>query len=301
MQRPAFAARVEALYQRANQATGGWLAVLRQTLDNFAAARGSQAAAGIAYYTLFSLFPLLLLLMTAASRFVGAEQAQAILLTVLDQVLPQLSNVQDLVLDTIIDVFRARSEVRLIGVLALLWSASAALTSLNFNIDLAWAQERRPSPLKARLIGLFIIIVLYVLLLLSLLATALFGALAARPTPLLDLLGLDLSLLRSWIPQGVSVGLTFLALLGLYRWAPSVRVPRKAAFWAALLAVLALQIVNAGFTWYMGSGLANYELVYGPLTTIIVLLFWFYFTMLIILLGAHASASLARRPCRTNT
>ena len=299
MQKPTLATRLETLYQRANQASGGWLAVARQTMDNFAAARGSQAAAGIAYYTLFSLFPLLLLLMAAASRLVGVERAQAIILTILDQVLPQLHSVQQLVSDTIIGVFGARSEARLISVLALLWSASAAMTSLTFNIDLAWTQERRPNPLKARLIGLFIIIVLYVLLLLSLFATALFGALAARPTPLLDLVGLDLQLLSSWVPQGVSIALTFLALLGLYRWVPSAAAPWRAAFWAALLATLALQIVNAGFTWYVSSGLASYELVYGSLAAIIVLLFWFYLTMLIILLGAHASASLARRFARS--
>ncbi|MCB0242252.1 MAG: YihY/virulence factor BrkB family protein, partial [Anaerolineae bacterium] len=62
-----------------------------------------------------------------------------------------------------------------------------------------------------------------------------------------------------------------------------------------LLAALASQIVNAGYSWYLSSGFSRYELLYGPLTTIIVLMFWFYLTVLIILVGAHLSAALAGR------
>ena len=55
------------------------------------------------------------------------------------------------------------------------------------------------------------------------------------------------------------------------------------------------QILNLGFTWYLSSGLARYRSLYGPLTTIIVLLFWFYLTILIILIGAHFGAAIPRR------
>ena len=63
----------------------------------------------------------------------------------------------------------------------------------------------------------------------------------------------------------------------------------------ALLAALVSQVVNAGYSWYLGSGFSRYELLYGPLTTIIVMMFWFYLTVLIILVGAHLGAAIARR------
>jgi membrane protein len=66
-----------------------------------------------------------------------------------------------------------------------------------------------------------------------------------------------------------------------------------AAAAAALVGTVAWQIANAGFAWYLSSGFARYPLVYGSLTTVIVLMFWLYLTMIIVLIGAHLSASIA--------
>ena len=90
----------------------------------------------------------------------------------------------------------------------------------------------------------------------------------------------------------MSIVVTVVAYTGLYRWIPNRHVPWRAAIGPALLAGLASQVVNAGYSWYLGSGFSRYELLYGPLTTIIVLMFWFYLTVLIILVGAHPGASI---------
>ena len=59
---PGIAERLEAAFGRADDASHGWLGVLRRTVDKFARARGPQAAAALSYYGLFSLFPLAVLL-----------------------------------------------------------------------------------------------------------------------------------------------------------------------------------------------------------------------------------------------
>ncbi|MCB0236209.1 MAG: ribonuclease, partial [Anaerolineae bacterium] len=59
--------RLEALFNRADGATGGWLGTLRSAWDNFTRARGTQASAAVAYYAMFSLFPMLMVMVVLLS------------------------------------------------------------------------------------------------------------------------------------------------------------------------------------------------------------------------------------------
>jgi membrane protein len=70
-----FLDKIKAVYQRANDLSGGSLDILRETFQRFNDARASEAAAGMAYYALFSLFPLLLALVAAGSFFLESERA----------------------------------------------------------------------------------------------------------------------------------------------------------------------------------------------------------------------------------
>jgi membrane protein len=292
---PNFAGPLEALYNRANKLTAGWLAVARQAVEGYASAHGSQASASMAYYTLFSMFPLLLALTITMSLFVDVESAQAVLLSVLDELLPNSTVLDQFIVDIVNSVAANRTEIGILSVLALFWSASSAFTTLTYNIDLAWSRERLPNPVKARLIGLLMIGVIYVFLLLALIAIPLLGALAARPTPILTAVGVDISWLWSWAPRVIAVTVTLLALLAIYHWVPRRRVSWRAALGAAVPTTLALQVLNAGFGWYLSSRMARYELIYGSLTSIIVLMLWVYFSVTIIFMGAHLCASISQR------
>ena len=64
----------QAAYKRANKLSGGVLGIIRDAIDSFTQAKGSEAAASMAYYTLFSLFPLLLALVAAGSFLLDRQQ-----------------------------------------------------------------------------------------------------------------------------------------------------------------------------------------------------------------------------------
>jgi membrane protein len=65
-----------------------------------------------------------------------------------------------------------------------------------------------------------------------------------------------------------------------------------AAFWGALVAAVAWELVTDAFTWVLSSGLIHYELVYGSLGAIIALLFWIYLISWILLYGAYLTAAI---------
>jgi membrane protein len=88
---------------------------------------------------------------------------------------------------------------------------------------------------------------------------------------------------------------TFFALWGLYRWVPNTEVKWSEALWGASVATLAWEIATNGFTWYLSSGIVQYELLYGSLGAIVALMLWIYIISLITLFGAHLSAAIARQ------
>ena len=139
------------------------------------------------------------------------------------------------------------------------------------------------------------VVIVYVGLLLLLLASAALGVLSMLPVVLVRWLGFSGQLVEEWSARSIPWIVSAVVFFGLYKWVPRVHVPWRNALWGALFAAASSQILNLGFTWYLGSGLAHYELLYGPLTAIIVLLFWFYLTIVVILLGAHFGAALAWR------
>ena len=84
--------------------------------------------------------------------------------------------------------------------------------------------------------------------------------------------------------------MTFVLFVALSRWVPEPDVKWKAAIWTGGIVTLFWQIVSNGIRWYLRSRLANYEFEYGSLSAIVILLFWIYFSSLIIFFGAHLCA-----------
>ena len=274
-----------------NDSCGGYPGVLVRTFQRFGDARAHQAAASMAYYAIFSLFPLLLLLIATGRAVLESHAVQQQLMKLASVVLPIG---QELIGTAIQRTIEVRGSVTIVGSITLLWSATGFFSVMAYNINRAWPGTPHHDFLRNRLLALGIVILLAVLLILSLGSTALFafvphlGVIAGEVlSPLITVLWRVLSNLAPWM-------LKFATLLGLYLWLPATRVKWSAALWGAVVATLAWHLVTNAFTWYLSSGLARYELVYGSLAAVVALMFWTYLSSWIILFGAHLSATIAQ-------
>ncbi|MEW5957508.1 MAG: YihY/virulence factor BrkB family protein [Chloroflexota bacterium] len=267
----------------------GVIGILISTLRSFSHARGAEAAASIAYYALFSLFPLLIFLVVLGSLVLESEQVQRQVLNFVAEVFPAS---QDLVARNIQQVLRLRGAVGLIGIVGLLWSATAVFSALVRNINRAWHTAPPRNFLIGRLMALTMVGGLAVLLLLSFLATTAIRLLSHFEFLLWG--GVPITQTSTWaiLSRLIPWLLTFLIFQGLYRWVPNTEVKWSEAFWGALFATTAWEFTKAAFRWYISSGLASQQLVYGSLGAVIALLVWIYLSSLITLLGAHLSAAI---------
>jgi membrane protein len=286
-----FAGKLKQLYGRANRLTGGVLGVVRTAVQHFGEVRAVEAAASIAFFAVFSLFPLLLALIAAGSFVLEIEQVQRRVLDVTAEFLPVA---EQLIERNIQGILEKRGAVGVVALLGLVWSATGVLTVLARNINLAWPEAEPRSFVEDRLMALGMVTGLALLLVFSLVSSTVFNVLARFRMPIGGGLSVDEIPLWTTLLTAVPRLLVFLALLGLYRWVPNTRVRWTDAFWGALVATPAGEIVTNGFSWYLSTGLVRFELVYGSLGTVVVLMLWIYIGALTVLFGAHLSAAVAR-------
>lgn len=286
---------LDKLYERLNQLTGGTLGIFRRAFQSFGEADSSQAAASIAYYTVFSLFPLLLGLVAAGSFFLRSERAFQQVVDLVSRAIPVS---QQLIRQNVRQVLEMRGSVGLIALVGLFWSASGAFGTLARNINGAWAGAEERGFVRQKLVAFAMIAAIAVLLILSVASTAALSLLPRIVIPLGEGVAVRDTTLWRWVGSLVPLLLNLSMFMALYMWVPNTDVPRSAALWAGLIAAVAWETAKRGFAWYLNSGLVQYELVYGSLGTVVALMFWIYLSSWIALFCAHLSAAIARDGAR---
>ncbi len=277
---------IKDFYENINQLSGNRFSILQTALRTFTEKQAAQASAGLAYYTFFSIFPLMLAFVAGGSYFLDSHQVFSTVTQFIQQALPISRQVIN---ENLEEILEERGTAGIISLLILLWSASGMFTNLAYNINLAWPLATRRNFLQNRLVGLWMIVGLIGLIVFSLILSWMTARLPfmriddASPSDLLLLR--IISALGSWL-------MIFLVFLTLYHWIPTLRVRWSATVWGALIASLAWKAVTAGFSWYLGSSFGQYQLVYGSLGAIVAFLFLIYIISLITLFGAHLSAAI---------
>lgn len=279
-------------YQVANRMSRGSLDVVRISIKNFGLARGAEAAASLAYYALFSLFPLLLVLISVVGFILKSGDAYKVTVEFISQILP---NSRVLIELNVQEILNRRGAIGLIGLVGAVWSASGFFTTLVRNINRAWIGIKPRDIFRTRLLGLAMIGMLILLLILSLASTALIDIIKLIDSPLIAGINLEQSPLWPYFRWGLPSILTFLMFMAAYRWIPNTEVRWRASLGGALWTSIAWELAKRLFGMYLSSGLANYEILYGSLGTVLALMFWIYVSCVIILLGAHLTASIDRR------
>jgi membrane protein len=273
------------LIERLNKSTGRSIDILKRTADRISEERAAEAAASMAYYGFFSLFPLLLVAVVVVSTVLENTLSQEQVLEVLLQAFPFSG---DLIEENIEQVLRARGSVGLIGLVGLVWSAMGAFTVLMRNINRAWPNTKLRNFFRMRLTAFAMLAAM----LAGLISLFVFNTVSRFLPRDINEVAEKASSSQSFTEIMIGL-LLFGSLLVLYWWLPSTKVRWREAAGGALIGAIGISIVTTGFTWFLESGLSNYNLVYGSLGAIVALLFWIYLLSLIIFAGAHLSAAIA--------
>ncbi len=244
-------------------------------------------SAALAYFAIFSIFPLTLLVFSAIGFFMDDPGRQQIFFDTLTELLPDMTSIViDVATDTMENIVASRNISGLIAIIGLLWSASGFFRALEFSVNVIFGTGT-PRPIwTSRGVGLIMALLVIPVLLVAVILITLSGFLVALP-------GIPPEL-RPFLSAGINyiVGLILFVIIFflIYRFIPRTWTPIRPALAGAAPASVAMMILTYGFNWYLQSGFASFNVLYGSIGAVIALIFYLYLVNYVVLLGAELSA-----------
>jgi membrane protein len=256
-----------------------WKATAKRVMKEFKQDRVTLVAASLAFYFFLAIFPALIAAVGMIDLLGLGPQLMA---SVNDSIGTTIPGGAGEILTTAIESAQNASKgtsvaAAVIGIAIALWSATAGMNALQQGLDVAYDVPNERKFFKARAIALLLVIVT--------------GVLGAIPSPFFAAKGVIWSVL-GWIVT-VLVVITLFAVyyyLGPNREKPNWKWVSPGGLIGAFLFLLA----SGAFSVYVGN-FAKYGETYGPLASVVVLLFWLYLTGLAIMLGGETNAELERQ------
>ncbi|UCG83101.1 MAG: YihY/virulence factor BrkB family protein [Dehalococcoidia bacterium] len=259
---------------------------IKGAVNEFLADNCPHLAAGISYYLLLSLFPLVL---AAISIFGFIVRKPGYEDKVVDAVTSFIPVSTDFVKGAILAVSSTWGAAGIIATIGLLWAGMAVFNAVRKSLNTAWG-VRQPRPfLHERLMEFLMMIGFGALLLISVGLTGAFRIIREASLPVFGERLMEGSLLWHSTIIAISVFITFLAFLFLYKLIPNTRVYWRHAAIGALAAAILFEIAKNIFVWSMAN-FATYTIVYSYVGTIVALMTWAYVSAVILLFCAKLTS-----------
>lgn len=263
-----------------NRQTRGWFLILFESLGDVLSFQSSLYAAATAYFTLLSVFPLILLTVAIASFWFDPYLDIAPILERLEFVIPAVDELLGANLNQII---KARGAISRLSALLLIWSASSIFYMLTRAMDNIWEEVMVRPGWRHRAWAIVITLAISVLLLIGSIAWTFIVPVINRLLP--D----RIIQVSPYLTLLASALLSVLLFLLLYRMLPHATLSWRDVYIGAILAGLLWELAKHIFIFFVSNYLTSSNLIYGSLTTIIAFLTWSYVSMLIFLFGGHVN------------
>jgi membrane protein len=250
-------------------------------IDDNALSRG----AAIAFYAVTAIAPVLFIASTIAGVFLGADAASGAVRYQLTRMMSPAS--ADMVQFAIIHVRGTHHTLAgsLIGLLALIFTASGVFTEIQDALNVIWSAPRTESYfyqlVRGRILSLVLVIVLGILLMVSMIFAGGVGILSHALDRYTSLSYFVIDLIN----LGLSFAMLSLLFAALYKILPNIRLAWRDVIVGAIVTALLFEGGQVLIAIYLSRII--YANVYGAAAGIIVLLVWVYYTAQIFLLGAE--------------
>jgi membrane protein len=267
--------------------------VFKTAAQDFSADSCPRLGASLAYYTIFSLSPLLIIVIAIASFFFGTEAARG-------QLFSQISGLVGPKGAEFIQSMLSASANQKHGVLAtiiatvtLVLGASGVFMELQAALNTIWDVKQQPgagiwSFVRHRLLSFAMVLTIGFLLLVSLVLTAAIAAIG--------------KVVGSWMPslEAISQVLNFVASFGIitvlfafiFKFMPDVKIPWRTVWIGGAFTSLLFAIGKFALGMYLGKSAATSA--FGAAGSLVVLLLWVYYSAQIMFFGAELTQSWAK-------
>lgn len=270
-----------------------WGYVARRTIQEFIGDQCADAAAGLTFFAVLSVFPAGLAIVAVIGVIGDSESVLERLLSLLDQVAP--SAVTETIRGPLTDIAGASGAglTLIVAIVTAVWSASLYVGAFGRALNRIYGiTEGRPY-WKRKPAQLALTVVLIALATIVVGIVALSGPVTRG---IGDLLGIGDTALLVWdVVKWPLLAAAVIAMTAvLYKGTSNLRQPRfRWLGLGAVLAIVLLGVASAGFAFYVSS-FASYNRTFGALAGVVVFLLWLFLVNLALLFGAEFNAELER-------
>lgn len=271
-----------------------WWKILKNTFSNFIDNKGMKMGASLAYYTVFSITPLLVLIIALGSVFYGRDAIQGEVFAQIGNLIGQdaAKQIQEMLKNNAMNFNNFWATV--LSVLTLLIGASTMFAEIQDSINQIWGLKPRAKKgfiklLMNRLLSFSMIIVLGFLLLVSLMLTAVMSALIMQLKHILPDAFVNALFILDY---GLSFIITTLLFASIFKVLPDARIKLKDVMVGSMVTAGLFMVGKLLIAYYL-TNFGNIS-AYGAAGSIVVTLLWVYYTSLILYIGAEFTHSYMR-------
>jgi len=266
--------------------------ILINAVKNFQNNGDVNLAASIAFYAILSAIPLLILTLLTAGLIFGSNPAiQDELVRVIREFHPYFTG--DLI-GRLGEIEEKSKVLGWIGIIGLIWSSSLIFNSLQTALGIIFRSQRKRNYFIGKLLALSMIPIGW--------GVAIVNIVITYTASILDnssLLAEGGWFLRTIFHSGIfRYLLPYLVLVAfftfVYKAIPTTKVPFTSALAGSALFSGLMEVTKHVFTWYISRS-TQYNIVYGPLETVVVLVVWVFYISLILLFCAELISSYQKR------
>ena len=255
--------------------------LLWHSLKKFNGDNGFFLSSGITFNILINLIPFIMVLLALAGAYLyNAQEVLNYIRAYFRDMFPALD---PKIMKNLTDVIQNRQIVGILGFVSLLWFSTCVFGSLRVALNIVFRVEKSGGILRGIGIDLLMIYLAGILLLVSMILSSVVVFLQGYQGQIPVAIGPTiLWILKYLLPFFFTYCMFFL----IYKIIPNKEVHFKSALQAALFTALLWELAKHLFGWYVVN-LAKYSILYGSLSTLVVLVLWVYYSSTILIVGGE--------------
>lgn len=261
--------------------------LVKESISQFLEDKATKLGASLAYYTLFSLPPLLVIIIALGGIFLGEEAIRGELVHQLEDVIGAAA--AQFVQNTLsnIQVSQYQGIAAMISIGVIFFSASTIFAEIQSSINIIWGIKAKPNKsivkfIFNRLAAFLMILTLGGVLVIGLITSSLINIVEHRLLLVLEIKSLYLI---KWANTGILFSVITILFSFIFKMLPDAIIRYKDAFIGALFTAVLFMIGNYFISIYLSqSNLGN---AFGAAASVAILMTWVYYSALVLYLGAE--------------
>jgi len=260
--------------------------IIKESLTNFLNNKALQMSAALAFYTVFAIAPILIVVISLCDIFYGRAAIEGAIFQQMDDLIGRTAALQIEQIIRNATISRDISWASVVGVIALLIAATGVFAEIQDSINFIWRLKAKPKKgwlklILNRLLSFSMMVSLSFILLVSLIVNS-----------VLDLLGQQLLKffpdMAIFFAHIINLFITFITIsllfASIFKVLPDARIKWHDVIVGSITTAILFMLGQSGIGYYLGK--TKISSTYGAAGSVIIILLWVYYSAMILYFGA---------------